>query len=212
VLLRHGQTDWNTAQRVQGHLDLPLNATGHAQAQRAALALADEGLTAIVASDLQRAQDTARPLAALTGLPLQTDARLRERSFGRFEGLTHAEIEARWPDEAQRWRRRDPQAQPGGGESLITFQARCVAAATDAARRHTGGCVALVAHGGVLDALYRAATGAALDAPRTWVLGNAAIQRLLWHGEGFALIGWNDDAHLAGLPAPPGAPAAGADG
>jgi probable phosphoglycerate mutase len=61
---------------------------------------------------------------------------------------------------------------------------------------HPGGCIALVSHGGVLDSLYRAATGLALDAPRSWQLGNAAINRLLYTGRGFTLVGWNDRAHL----------------
>lgn len=204
VLVRHGQTDWNRARRVQGHLDIPLNDTGRRQAQALARALAAEAsaaeaLAAVYASDLQRAWATAELLAAACRAPLRADPALRERALGRFEGLTHDEIAARWPDDALRWRRREPAFEPGGGESLLAFQARCVAAAARIAAAHRGQAVALVAHGGVLDALYRAATGATPEAPRTWALGNAAINRLLWHGEGFVLVGWNDDAHLAGI-------------
>jgi probable phosphoglycerate mutase len=199
VAVRHGQTAWNVAARIQGHLDEPLDAVGRAQARRLAAALADEGLAAVYSSDLARAHATAQALAAPLALPVWRDARLRERHFGRFEGLSHAEIEARWPDDALRWRRRDPQFEPGGGESLVAFSARCVAAAAELAARHPGQTIALVAHGGVLDCLYRAATGLALDAPRSWALGNATVNRLLWHGQGFTLVGWNDDAHLAGV-------------
>jgi probable phosphoglycerate mutase len=220
LLVRHGQTDWNAEQRVQGHRDVPLNATGRAQARALAAALAGQPLAAVYCSDLQRARATAEPLAQACGAPLHGDAALRERAFGRFEGLTHAEIAARWPEQAQRWRRREPAFEPGGGESLLAFQARCVAAAARLAAPHRGQAVALVAHGGVLDALYRAATGAAPDAPRTWALDNATINRLLWHGEGFTLVGWNDDAHLTHLThlanlahlAHPAHPAAGGDG
>ncbi len=75
-----------------------------------------------------------------------------------------------------------------------------MAAASTLAARHPGQAIALVAHGGVLDCLYRAAAGVALQAPRSWQLGNAAINRLLWHGEGFVLVGWNDSAHLENAP------------
>lgn len=204
VALRHGRTAWNRATRIQGHTDIPLDALGRAQAECAAAALAEAGgpgagLAAVYSSDLLRAFETARPLAERLGLPLVADARLRERHFGAWEGKAHADIAAQQPLQAQRWHRREPGFQPGGGESLEQFFARCVPAVADLAARHPGQAIAVVAHGGVLDCLYRAATGLALDAPRSWVLGNASINRLLWHGEGFALVGWDDQSHLHGL-------------
>jgi probable phosphoglycerate mutase len=198
VVLRHGETDWNAQLRIQGHVDPPLNALGHSQAARLGQALRDEGLTQVYSSDLQRARSTAEAVARAAGLgPVQLDAGLRERAFGSFEGLTHAEVESRFPLEAQRWRQRAAGFAPGGGETLEDFYARCVGAAAAIAARHAGETIAIVAHGGVLDCLYRAAAGVDLFAPRTWQLGNARINRLLWHGEGFAMVGWNDDAHLA---------------
>ncbi|MFO1273000.1 MAG: histidine phosphatase family protein [Rubrivivax sp.] len=196
VVVRHGETDWNVEQRVQGQLDVPLNANGRRQAERLAAALADEGLAALYSSDLSRAADTAAAVARRAGLPVQHAPGLRERGFGHLEGMTWREIEQRHPEAALRWRRRDPAFGPGGGEVLADFYARCVAAAAALAARHAGQTIALVAHGGVLDCLYRAATRIALDAPRTWQLGNASINRLLATGEGFTLVGWNDTAHL----------------
>lgn len=208
VVLRHGETAWNALLRIQGHVDEPLNARGQWQATRLGEALRDEGLAAVYSSDLGRALATAQAVARAAGLGhVHTDAALRERAFGSFEGLSHAELEERFPDDVRRWRQREPGFAPGGGESLETFSARCVPAAAAIAARHAGQAIALVAHGGVLDCLYRAATGMGLQAPRTWQLGNATINRLLWHGEGFALVGWNDDAHLAGEPQPPAADA-----
>ncbi len=204
VAIRHGETAWNVDQRIQGQLDIALNDTGRWQAGRMAQALADEGIAAIYSSDLQRAAETARALSATTGLPVTTDATLRERAFGEFEGVSFAEIQQRWPDAARRWRQREPDFAPGGGETLNVFYARCVAAALRLAARHPGQTIALVAHGGVLDCLYRAATHAPLNAPRTWMLGNASINRLLCSGQGLALVGWSDDAHLdPGCGAPP---------
>ncbi|MBS0306341.1 MAG: histidine phosphatase family protein [Proteobacteria bacterium] len=198
--LRHGETAWNRELRIQGHADIPLSELGRWQAGRLAEALAGEGIAAIYTSDLERAHATARALAARTGAPLAAERALRERAFGRFEGVTFADIDARWPDEARRWRRREPDFGPGGGETLAAFYARTVAAASALAARHPGQVIALVAHGGVLDCLYRAAAGVDLQAPRSWQLGNAAINRLLWHGEGFVLVGWDDGAHLADPP------------
>jgi probable phosphoglycerate mutase len=198
-LLRHGQTAWNAEQRIQGQLDIPLDATGLRQAQRLAGALRDEGIEVLYSSDLQRAAQTAAPLAALTGLPVQPDARLRERGFGVFEGHTYAEIEARWPQDALRWKLREPGFGPGGGEPLQAFYDRSVQAVLRLAARHPGQTIAIVAHGGVLDCVYRAAVRADLQAPRGWQLANATINRLLWTPEGLSLVGWNDTSHLDGL-------------
>lgn len=194
VLVRHGETDWNAERRIQGHTDIPLNAAGRRQAARLAEALSDEAFDAVYASDLARARETAAPFA---GAALRLHDGLRERHFGAFEGCSIDEIDACWPEQARRWRRRDPDFAPAGGETLADFDARCVAAADALARSHAGQSIALVAHGGVLDCLYRAATGQSLGAARSWELGNATINRLLHTGEGFTLVGWNDAAHLA---------------
>lgn len=201
LVIRHGETAWNRATRIQGHTDIPLSPLGLAQAERLAEALADEPLAAVYASDLSRARQTAEALASAHGLAVQFDAGLRERAFGRFEGLSWDEIAQAHPEDSARWRRREPDFAVGGGESLNTFSARCLAAARRVVAAHPGENIALVAHGGVLDCLYRAATRTALDAPRSWQLGNATINRLLATSEGFTLVGWNDDRHLAGLSA-----------
>jgi len=196
IVLRHGETAWNVDTRIQGQLDIGLNATGARQAQQLGAALADETVAAVYASDLSRAWDTARAVAASLGLEVVAEPRLRERAFGHFEGRTFADIEANSPDEARRWRTRDPEFAPEGGESLIVFRQRVTAVAAELAARHPADQVVLVAHGGVMDVLYRAATGQELQAPRTWHLGNAAINRLLWTPQGFSLVGWGDTAHL----------------
>lgn len=196
IALRHGETDWNAGTRMQGQTDIALNERGRWQAGRLAEALAGEEIAAIYSSDLQRAYDTAAALAVRLGLPVRTEAGLRERGFGIFEGLTFAELEQRWPDDVLRWRRRDAEFAPAGGETLAAFDLRSVGTAAKLAARHRGEQVVIVAHGGVLDCLYRAATRAALQAPRSWQLGNAAINRLLHTDEGFMLVGWDDTRHL----------------
>lgn len=105
LLWRHGITEYNLSQRMQGQTDVPLGLAGLAHAARAAAALADHKPTAIISSDLERAKGTAEMLSSLTGLEVRYDARLRERSFGRFEGLTRVEMGERWPAEFAAWRR-----------------------------------------------------------------------------------------------------------
>ena len=196
VAIRHGETAWNVDVRVQGHLDIDLNDRGRWQAQRLAQALAGEPLAAVYASDLRRARDTAAALAARAGLDVQYRSGLRERAFGRFEGLTLTEIEQRFPADAQRWRAREAGFDPGGGETLAVFHARAIGTVAELAARHRGQHIAIVSHGGVLDALYRAATQVALAVPRSWPLANASINRLLHGDDGFSLIRWSDTAHL----------------
>ena len=188
---------WNVDTRIQGHLDIGLNDTGRWQAERLALALSGEPIAAIYASDLSRAHDTALAVSRSTGVPVRAEPGLRERCFGEFQGRTFAEIELELPEQARRWRQRDPAFTPAGGESLLVLQERVLATAARLAARHPGEQIALFGHGGVMDILYRAATRLDLQAARTWALGNTAINRLLWSPEGFSLVGWADVQHLS---------------
>ena len=196
IAIRHGETAWNVDTRIQGHLDIPLNDTGLWQARQVAHALAGEPIAAVYTSDLQRAHATAQAVATATGAPLTTDLGLRERSFGHFQGRTFAQIEAELPDDARRWRKRDPHYAPDGGESLMSLRERIARTVTALAARHVGEQVVMVAHGGVLDVLYRLATRQDIQAPRTWQLANAAINRLLRTEDGLSLVGWADTQHL----------------
>ena len=196
IAIRHGETAWNVDTRIQGHLDIPLSANGRWQADRLAVALRDEPIKAIYASDLTRAWETAQYVGQVQSLPVIKEIGLRERDFGDFEGKTFAEIEMLLPEQSMRWRKRDPDFYPAGGESLVAMRARVMEAAERLAAQHPGQQIALVGHGGVMDVLYRAATRLDIQAPRTWTLGNAAINRLLWTPEGFTLVGWADTQHL----------------
>ena len=197
LAIRHGETAWNVDTRIQGHLDIPLNATGLWQARQLGDALAGEAISAIYTSDLLRARRTAQAVADATGAALVDEPGLRERAFGSFQGRTFAEVETEHPEQARRWRQRDPDYAPDGGESLRVLRERVVDTTHRLAARHPGELVLLVTHGGVLDVLYRAATRQDIQAPRTWQLGNAAINRLLWtHGHGLSLVGWADTQHL----------------
>ncbi len=197
-VVRHGQTEWNAQSRIQGHTDIGLNEQGRIQAEKLAQALRDEPINAVYASDLRRAFDTAHAVAAMRGLEVVADPALRERHFGVYEGLTYEQIESQDPHGAKRWRERDPTFGAQGGETLLEFDERCRLSVERLARAHEGQTILLVAHGGVLDVWYRMAARIALSAARTWEIPNATVNRLLWSGQGFSLVGWNDGQHLAG--------------
>ena len=201
LAIRHGETAWNVDTRIQGHLDIPLNDTGLQQARHLGRTLAArDSLDAIYASDLSRAHTTASAIAQATGQTVTADPGLRERHFGEFQGRTFAEIEAELPDHAWHWRKRTPDwVPPGGGESLLMLRERIVGTVNALAARHPGQQIVLVAHGGVMDILYRAATRLDLQAPRTWPLTNTAVNRLLWTPQGLSLVGWGDTSHLDSL-------------
>lgn len=198
LLIRHGETAWNAEHRIQGHLDIPLSATGIRQAASLGERLAAETVTAVYSSELARAWLTAVPFAARLGLDIVPDSRLRERSFGVFEGLTVDEIAARHPEGFRRWRERDPAWAIDEGESGQQLIDRVLSALDDIASRHRGETVAVVTHGGVLDVAYRAARGLSWDATREHLMLNASINRLSAQGSPLALsiLDWGDVAHL----------------
>ena len=204
LAIRHGETAWNVATRIQGQLDIGLNDTGRWQAPRTAQALAHEDIAAVYSSDLSRAFETAQTIAnalsARCALQVVPHLGLRERHFGHFQGKTWAEIETHWPEDALQWRQRDPEWSPIEGESLLQLRERIAQCVHELAQQHTGEQIVLVAHGGVMDVLYRLATGQSTQAPRTWHLGNAAINRLLWTPQSVTLVGWADTSHLDETP------------
>ncbi|WP_019139553.1 histidine phosphatase family protein [Noviherbaspirillum massiliense] len=201
LLIRHGETDWNAEKRLQGHLDIPLNAEGRRQAAALGRSLLDEPLDAIFSSDLQRARQTAEAIAAPRGMTVQIDPGLRERCYGGFEGLTYEEIGERYPEAYLAWKARDPDARfpPGQNlaESLREFSQRAVSAIARLASRDGYRKIAIVAHGGVLDCAYRAARGMGFERARDFDIFNASINRLSWNGAALQLMHWGDIAHLA---------------
>lgn len=201
LLIRHGETDWNVEKRLQGHIDIGLNDKGRWQAETLGNALAEEKLDAVYSSDLQRALITAQAIAALQGLIVQKEARLRERCYGALEGMSYQEISQAYPDTYTAWRSRDIHARyPAGAnpaETLLEFSNRVVQAVTELARKHARHKIAIVTHGGVLDCVHRVAAGKNLSAKRDFDIFNAGINRLIWEGDTLRISHWGDIAHLA---------------
>ena len=195
-IVRHGETDWNTERRIQGHVDIPLNAAGIEQAAAAARGIAQHRFAAVYSSDLQRALQTARTLASATGLDVRPLQGLRERHYGAVQGLTYEELLARDAQMAQRFRARDPHFDFDGGEALLVFVERIRAAIEALAAAHVGESVLLVTHGGVLDIVYRRATGRDLASPRDFPVPNAALNWIeVQHGD-WHLVQWADTRYL----------------
>lgn len=200
LLIRHGETAWNAIKRLQGHLDIPLNAQGTQQAKALAWSLQNEKLDAIISSDLQRAVQTAGEIARLQGISTRIDAGLRERCYGGFEGLLYSEIPHVFPGAYAAWKSHDPDAEfpPGEnqGETTRQFHQRIIDHIEYYAKQFEGKKIALVAHGGVLECAYRAAKGLSLNAPREVTIFNASINRFEFRDNTLHLIQWGDVAHL----------------
>jgi len=200
IVVRHGQTEWNRQGRIQGHLDSPLTAEGRAQAEAIARRLAGTPVAAIWCSDLGRVLDTAAPSARTLGLAVRTDMRLRERQLGVFQGLTFEEASRAHPERFSRFRARNLDEDMVGGETLPQMRERVAEALGAIAATHPSQTVLVVTHGGVLDQVYRLATGMPLDAPRSFDVENASINRLIWSSGHLSLQVWGDVSHHGDLP------------
>ena len=198
VLIRHGETEWNSAARIQGYRDIGLSDRGRRQADVLARHLAGHRLDAIYASDLSRAIQTAEPLARTRGMEVRVDARLKERGFGIFEGHTYDEAQAKWPNEYAVWRQRDPAHALPGGESYLQARARVLQCLDQIVQEHAGRTVAILTHGGVLDIVYRAAVGIPWQTPRSHLLPNASINHVQARHPGpeLVVLAWAQSEHL----------------
>ncbi|MBN3726414.1 histidine phosphatase family protein [Burkholderia sp. Ac-20379] len=203
LFIRHGETPWNRIKRIQGHIDIPLAESGVEQAAQLAERLAREAhegqrLDAIYSSDLQRARQTAQPFADALGLPVVLNEGLRERNYGAFQGHDSTEIAEKFPDAYAQWQTRDPGFEPVGGESQRAFYHRVLHALEPIVAAHPGGRIAVVAHGGVLDCVYRWAIALPLDAPRQYALLNTSINVVAFDGNAPRIVRWADVDHLGG--------------
>lgn len=196
-LVRHGETAWNAQGRVQGQLDVPLNAHGEAQARALAEALAGERFDAIYASDLGRVRQTAQPAAARLGLPVQLDARLRERHYGIFQAMTYAEAKERFPEDYERFRAKDPGYGFRTGETLGAFCERSLSVVNLLIAKHENQQLLVFTHGGVLEMIYRQATARGLSTPRDFEVPNAALNRVEADASGWRVTQWAEIGHLA---------------
>ena len=194
-LIRHGETEWNAQGRVQGQLDIPLSPVGLGQARALARALSGEKFSALYSSDLVRVRQTAQPLAERLELEPILDARLRERHYGVFQGMTYADAKEKMPDAYARFRAKELDFSFENGESLSQFNERALACVRELAERHKGESIVVFTHGGVLEMVYRYATARGLSTARDFEIPNAALNRVEV-GEAWKVSSWADIGHL----------------
>jgi probable phosphoglycerate mutase len=201
LLIRHGQSQGNAERRFGGHTATPLSARGRNQAEATARTLKSESLTAIYSSDLARAMDTAKPLANMTGLPVQGTSAFRERSVGVMEGLTFEDAAQQHPEQYAALLRRDFEYVLSGGESYRQLLDRARQKLDEIIEEHRGGKIAVFSHTGTICILALHLMGA-LDAPElkpVWVSSaNCGITRFELRDDGFVrVLTVNDTSHLA---------------
>lgn len=204
LLMRHGQTAWNAAGRAQGHADVPLDETGHAQAAAAAPYLGSLGLAALWSSDLERARETVEYVLAVTGLSVKYDERLREFDVGKRQGLTLEEFEQAHPDAFDGWSRADQLVPVLEGESEQDVQARIVPVLEECLSSLEDGETGLVVtHGAALKVGLIGMLGWQIDCFRDLaVLDNCAWATVSTSGRDgrLRLAGYNQKPPLAPRP------------
>lgn len=196
IVVRHGETQANLDGRWQGHTDSPLTKTGIAQAEAVAQRLKRGRFSQLYSSDLGRARQTAQIIAHRTGHEIILDEHLRERHLGIFQGLTRAEMEARYPDEWHLYRTTGPDYVIPGGESARQRFERSTSRLREIALDHPGETGVIVTHGGVLNGLLRHTLDISLETPRRFRIWNASINIFLCDGENWLLETWGDVSHL----------------
>lgn len=189
TLVRHGQTDWNAARRIQGRSDIPLNPVGRSQARAAARLLGDRHWDAVVASPLQRAYDTGAIIARGLGLdePLAVDG-LAERSYGDAEGMTGAELTERFPGGIEGGR-------IPGCETRAEVVTRATIALLDAAERFPGSAIVVATHGAVIGSLLRALSSDDLPAHGISV-GNGSRHDFVIVDGALHVVGFDDSGDV----------------
>lgn len=201
ILVRHGETEWNKEDRIQGHRDVPLTELGRDQAKLLGTKLREANIRVAYASDLSRARETAEIALRGLNIPLHPSPALRERSFGAWEGKLWKDIVNNLPEDVKQFRQDPLNFAPQGGETWITMQRRVFNEVKNAATRHTGETISIFTHGGPTKAVILEA----LDLPSTkWrglLTDNASLSILDWNDTTslWQLLSFNDTCHLNGL-------------
>lgn len=195
-LVRHGETEWNAARRIQGQIDIGLNETGLRQAAGAGRWLSQAGIVALYSSDLKRAWTTALVIGDALGLVPVSVPEMRERRYGVFEGLTYDEAKAKHPDGYAAFEGRNANYNFENGESLSEMFARVTGKLQEIAAAHVGQNVVIVLHGGVLDIINRFVRGNSLETPRDFLIPNAGLNWIATVDGHWRIETWGETAHL----------------
>ena len=180
ILIRHGETLWNTQLRMQGSLDSDLTSKGESQIKALGEWMKEVPFDYLYCSDTPRAYKTAEAISKFTGHNLNLDKRLREKNLGVFEGLTSEEARERYPETFQQFKTDGASYVIDQGESTQQLLKRALDAIEEIRNRHPQKVAVVVTHGGVVRVLMKHVLGIPLDAPTQFLIGNTGIFRLVW--------------------------------
>lgn len=193
VIVRHGETDYNLTNTIQGQTDIPLNENGIKQAQLVAERLKGENFTKAYSSDLSRAMVTAETI--VPGLEIVPDRRLREWLLGDWQGKTVAEIEKMSPG-GFRATINDPDSKVPNGESSNDILMRVNGFVKDLTQNHTEGKILIVSHGGAIRKMFHVFMGLHNTFAELPQVDNTSICRFVYRTDHWRMICWNDTSHL----------------
>jgi probable phosphoglycerate mutase len=196
IVVRHGETAWNSDGLIQGYMDTDLSPTGIRQAKAIAERLAEEKIAAIYSSDLKRAYKTGEYLASKTGHKIISDRRLRERNLGIFQGITMDEVRRLYPNEFKLYKTGGPDYVVPEGESRRQQFERAIECIKEIAKHHAGERIVVFTHGGALNCLFRYVLDIPIFAPTRFKLFNAGINTFFIENGTWLLGSWGDISHL----------------
>ncbi len=196
VVVRHGETDWNAAGKIQGVHDTALSPKGVAQIRALGAAIAERDFDGFYCSDLKRARETAAILNEQLQAEIQIDHRLRERDFGHFQGLSFEEIQERFPDQYQAYCGRDPYFAMTNGQSHFQQMTQVNAFLADMTKRYPRGRVLAVAHSGSIQCMVHAVLGIPLQEVLPLSCENATMHAFEFEAGRWVLRHWDSGARI----------------
>ena len=180
ILIRHGETEWNSQQRMQGHSNSDLSSVGQAQIQALGQWMKNVPFDLIYSSDSLRAKQTAESITQFSGHELQFDQRLREKNLGVFEGLTSEEARERHPEVFRLFKTAGSKYVIDEGESTQQLQDRALEIVDEIRIKHPEEHVLLVTHGGFIRVVMKHSLGLSLETPTRFLIRNTGVFRLVW--------------------------------
>lgn len=199
TIIRHGETEWNVAMRLQGNGDSELTLKGISQVELLAKALRSQKYDVLISSNQKRALRTAEILNQYQGLTIIENSAFRERNFGIMEGLTREEIVKNYPKIYARYKKRKTQFQIPEGESLVQFYQRVTDGLIKITQTHQAKKILLVTHGGVLDCALRMTLDIPLGTGRRFSIYNASVNTFSVSENQWFLEEWGNVDHLKGI-------------
>lgn len=181
ILIRHGETEWNSQQRMQGHSNSDLSEVGRGQIQALGELMKNVSFDHIYSSDSLRTSQTAEAITQYSGHTLQFDQRIREKNLGVFEGLTSTEAKERHPEVYRLFKTAGANYVIDEGESTQQLLERALEFIEEIRLRHPQERVVMVTHGGVVRVLMKHALGLSIDAPTRFIIKNTGIFGLIWN-------------------------------